>query len=92
MAIRFRAGRKAPWQVYWNNPFTGKRESASFLTQEEALKEDSLIKHRLRFDRESFADTSLFLSNHAQEKLQEGPPAATLEECFLAYLKQKQFR
>ena len=85
MAIRFRKGRKAPWQVYWNNPFTGKRESASFLTQEEALKEDSLIKHRLRFDRESFA-----VDGTLQHTSQE-PPVATLEECFLAYLKWKQF-
>ena len=27
MAIRQRVGRKKPWEVYWNNPFTLKRES-----------------------------------------------------------------
>ncbi len=50
MAIRYRAGRKSPWQVYWNNPHTGKRESESFATEAEAKKEESLVKHRLRFD------------------------------------------
>ncbi|GAB1254497.1 hypothetical protein Defa_19840 [Desulfovibrio sp. TH_2024_36128] len=53
MAIRYRQGRASPWQCYWNNPFTGKRESESFVTQPEAEKHDSLIKHRLRFERES---------------------------------------
>lgn len=55
MAIRKRNGRASPYQVYWNNPFTGKRESASFATLAEARKEESLVKHRLEFDRESFS-------------------------------------
>lgn len=54
MAIRKRKGRASPYQVYWNNPFTEKRESMSFVTLAEARKVESLIKHRLEFDRESF--------------------------------------
>jgi integrase len=54
MAIRKRKGRASPYQVYWNNPFTGKRESASFASLDDARKEDSIIKHRLEFERESF--------------------------------------
>ncbi len=54
MAIRKRKGRASPYQVYWNNPFTGARESASFATLDEAAKEDSLVQHRLKYERESF--------------------------------------
>lgn len=57
MAITYRGeGRAKPWQVYWRNPFTNKKQVAHFATEEEAKKEDSLIKHRLRFDRESFRE------------------------------------
>ena len=41
MAIRYRKGRASPWQCYWNNPLTGKRECANFGTQHEAEKHDS---------------------------------------------------
>lgn len=79
MAVRYRRNYKT-WQVYWNNPFTGKRESVSFAGREEAEKEDSLVKHRLRFDRESF-------------RRDEEPAATrrTLEEVYLQYLCEKQF-
>lgn len=80
MAIRKRAGRAKPYQVYWNNPFTGKRESASFETRGEAEKEDSLIKHRLRFERESFA------GEPTVEKVD-----FTLEAVVIAYIREKQF-
>lgn len=82
MAVRYRKGRASPWQCYWNNPLTGKRECANFLTKEEAEKEDSLIKHRIRFDRESF---------RKEEVTQEEAYPLTLEACYLEYLKQKQF-
>lgn len=82
MAIRERKGRASPWQVYWNNPLSGKRESANFATRQEAEKHDSLIKHRIRFDRESFR-----WGEEEQEPTQE----VTLESCYLAYLKEKQF-
>lgn len=82
MAIRERKGRAKPWQCYWNNPFTGRRESLSFATREEAEKEDSLVKHRLRFERESFKT-----ENIEEETNQE----ITLEQAYLLYLREKQF-
>lgn len=82
MAIRYRKGRASPWQCYWNNPLTGKRECANFGTQHEAEKHDSLIKHRIKFDRESF---------RKEEDTQEKHEVLTLEGAYLLYLKQKQF-
>lgn len=83
MAIRKREGRACPWQVYWNNPFTGKRECANFATKEEARKEDSLVKHRLKFDRESF--------KKEEEQEAEQPEELTLEQAYWLYLREKQF-
>lgn len=83
MAIRYRQGRASPWQCYWNNPLTGKRECANFVTEEDAKKHDSLIKHRIRFERESFKKEEM-------EEQGEGS-VLTLEACYLCYLKQKQF-
>lgn len=84
MAIRYRKGRASPWQCYWNNPLTGKRECANFITQHEAEKHDSLIKHRIKFDRESFR-------KEEKEEHEEKTEALTLEGAYLLYLKQKQF-
>ena len=83
MAVRFRKGRASPWQCYWNNPFTGKRESESFPTKEDAEKHDSLIKHRLKYDRESF--------QQEEEEITEEPGGITLEAGYLMYLKEKKF-
>lgn len=80
MAIRERKGKPHPWQTYWNNPITGKRESASFETRLEAEKHDSLIKHRIKFERESFRP-------EAQERKEE----LTFEQAYLLYLQEKQF-
>ncbi|MDE7065230.1 MAG: tyrosine-type recombinase/integrase [Desulfovibrionaceae bacterium] len=82
MAIRYRKGRASPWQCYWNNPLTGKRECANFATRHEAEKHDSLIKHRLKFDRESF---------QGEEKEEKESTELTLEACYVQYLKEKQF-
>lgn len=82
MAIRHREGRASPWQCYWNNPLTGKRECANFITRAEAEKHDSLIKHRLRFERESF---------RREDIEEETDEVLTLEACYLHYLKEKQF-
>ena len=82
MAIRERKGRASPWQCYWRNPLTGKREYCNFVTRHEAEKHDSLIKHRIKFDRESF-------QKEAEE--QGASPALTLEACYLEYLKEKKF-
>lgn len=82
MAIRERKGRASPWQCYWNNPLTGKRECANFATRHDAEKHDSLIKHRLKFDRESFK----------VEESEEAPAQElTLEGAYLLYLREKQF-
>lgn len=83
MAVRYRKGRASPWQCYWNNPLTGKRECANFGTQHEAEKHDSLIKHRIKFDRESF--------RKEEEENEEKTSTLTLEGAYLMYLKQKQF-
>jgi len=83
MAVRYRKGRASPWQCYWNNPYTGKRECANFRTKEEAEKHDSLTKHRLRFERESF--------KREEEDQEPEAPSLTLDACYLLYLKQKQF-
>lgn len=84
MAIRERKGRACPWQCYWNNPITGKRESESFATRHEAEKHDSLIKHRLRFDRESFR-------KEGEETETDAPEELTLEGAYILYLREKQF-
>lgn len=85
MAIRERKGRASPWQVYWNNPLTGKRECLNFASRQEAEKHDSLIKHRIKFDRESFRQ-----EEKENEKEQQARDV-TLETCYIAYLKEKQF-
>lgn len=86
MAVRYRKGRASPWQTYWNNPLTGKRECANFGTQHEAEKHDSLIKHRIKFDRESFRK-----EEETEEEHEEKTSTITLEGAYLLYLKQKQF-
>lgn len=83
MAIRERKGRAAPYEVYWINPWTKKRESRSFAERHEAEKEDSLIKHRLKFDRESF--------DKGVEEEQQEDTAMTLHDCYVRYLQEKQF-
>lgn len=80
MAIRNRGSGSQPWQVYWNNPYTGKRESISFATKEEAEKENSLIIHRLKYERESFRPIDVVDAK-----------SLTLEETLFLYLKAKQF-
>ncbi len=82
MAIRERKGRASPWQCYWNNPLTGKRECANFATRHDAEKHDSLIKHRLKFDRESFK---------VEESEETPAQELTLEGAYLLYLREKQF-
>lgn len=80
MAIRKRPHRN--YEVYWNNPFTGKRESLTVATEEEARKQDALKKYQLRFERERFRPVVE----------QEAAPAAhTLEGAYYLYLKEKQF-
>ncbi len=83
MAVRYRKD-KHSWQVYWNNPFTGKRESKSFATEVEAKKEESLVKHRLKFERDSFHREG----NNTQE---QATGELTVEQVYLLYIKAKNF-
>ena len=82
MAIRKREGRKKPWEVYWNNPFTLKRESLYVETEEEAKKHDALKKYQLKFERDMFRpedESAQTASNH------------TLESAYYLYLQEKKF-
>lgn len=81
MAIRYREGRKLPYIVYWKNPFTGKTEELPCPTEAEAKKHNSLIKHRLKYERESFRPVP------EAEEVQ----GDTLEICHYLYLKEKAF-
>lgn len=80
MAIRKRPHRN--YEVYWNNPFTGKRESLTVATEEEARKQDALKKYQLRFERERFRPAV---------EPETAPAAHTLEGAYYLYLKEKQF-
>lgn len=81
MAIRFRKKYKS-WQVYWNNPDTGKRESKTFATKEEAEKENALLKYQMRYERERFFGQEVSLSQPVQK---------TLEQVYLEYLLERKF-
>lgn len=83
MAIRYRKDRAAPWQVYWNNPHTNKRESKSFATQTDAKKYDSLVKHRLKHEPESFESES--------NEVPQDPDGLALDGLVYSYLRAKQF-
>lgn len=80
MAIRKRKNRASPYQVYWNNPYTGKRESQSFETLAEARKHDSFIKHRLAHEKESF-----------KPEQYENNTGSTVREIVTLYLASKNF-
>ena len=54
MAIREVKGRKRPFVVYWDNPFTKRRESKACATRQEAEKLDALVKYQLKYEREAF--------------------------------------
>lgn len=83
MAVRFRKGRASPWQAYWNNPITGKRESKNFIDQKEAEKYDALIKYRIKYEKESF-------QKEETEQEQEAG-GLTLQALYVEYLKRKHF-
>lgn len=81
MAIRHRTGRKKPWEVYWNNPFTLKRESLYTETEEEAKKQDALKKYQIKFERDMFRP----------EEPCETQENTTLETAYYEYMREKQF-
>lgn len=82
MAIRFLKGKKSPYQVYWNNPFTGRRESASFAQETEAKKHDALIKYQIKYERERF---------RPEEKKDTRAVQNTLESVYYLYLRDRGF-
>lgn len=81
MAIRERKGRKKPWEVYWNNPFTLKRESLYVESEEEAKKQDALKKYQLKYEREIFR----------REESQERKIEHTFESAYYLFLKDRRF-
>ena len=82
MAIRKRHGATGhAYQVYWNNPYTGARESKTFHTLAEARKHDSLIKHQLQFETDLFKPESM---------VREGADR-TVEDAAFLYLRDKKF-
>lgn len=81
MAIQERKGNPLPFRVYWNNPFTGKRQSKSFKTKEEAEKHDALVKFQLQYEKDTFSPT---------EQKEENADDS-LESTFYTFLKEKQF-
>lgn len=83
MAIQKREGRLGTsWRVYWNNPFTGQRQSKTFVNQAEATKYDALVKYQLRFEKERFLPS---------EPLKEKKADDSLESVFYSFLKERQF-
>ena len=81
MAIRQRKGRRKPWEVYWNNPFTLKRESLYVETEEEAKKQDALKKYQLKFERDMFR----------REETQPLKIEHTFESAYYLFLKDRRF-
>lgn len=79
MAIQKRDRKAKPYQVYYVNPSTRKRETRSFATLREASEYDSEIKHRLKFKPESFG------TEHSSGI------APSFQTLTLAYLKHKRF-
>lgn len=82
MAIRKRKGKNGiAYQVYWNNPYTGKRESKTCNTLAEARSLDSLTLHRLAHEQESF---------RPQEIARQGDDR-NIEDAAFLYIREKKF-
>lgn len=81
MAIEQRKDRRLRYRVYWNNPISGKREHQSFATLAEARRHDSLIKHRITHERESFRD----------EQDSSSETGDTIREIISIYIQTKNF-
>ena len=76
-------GRSRPYFVYWTNPFTGKRESKSCKTEQEAKKLDAYVKYQLQYERETFRRPEL-------EDKSKTQAVQTLECVMFLYLKDRQ--
>lgn len=84
MAIRKRKhAHKKMWsyQVYWNNPHTKRRESRTFALLSQAKIFDAHIKHRLKYEKESFSiDQNTLVAQDI-----------TLKKLVTLYLQEKRF-
>ncbi len=80
MAIRT-INRAKPYQVYWNDPYTGKRGTKTFSTLKEAEKYDAQINYRLKYEKESFLEEAQVAAEQPASQPQ------TLEEVCAAYLE-----
>jgi integrase len=83
MAIQFRKGLPLPYRVYWNNPYTKKRQSKSFAEKYEAEKYDALVRFQLQYEKERFLPE--------EQEPEEKATSITLQDVFYHYLKEKQF-
>jgi hypothetical protein len=83
MAIQVRKGLPLPYRVYWNNPYTKKRQSKSFAEKYEAEKYDALIRFQLQYEKERFLPE--------EQEPEEKATSITLQDVFYHYLKEKQF-
>jgi len=82
VAIRFlKDGRAEPWHVYYNHPFSGKRVTIPFADEKAARAENSSIKHRLKYDRESFREP-----DYGQDT-GTGNGELTVDDVLLMYLR-----
>ena len=79
MAIRYRTNRKKPYLVYWRNPDTKKIEGESFLTEQEALRHDALVRHALKHERAEFPD---------KRRPAVSPGTLTIEGMLALYLRK----
>ena len=68
--------------MYWNNPFTLKRESLYVETEEEAKKQDALKKYQLKFERDAFRPV---------EEAEKTGLNNTLESAYYLYFTEKKF-
>ena len=53
MAIQYRK-QYGTWRVYWKNPYTGRQQSRTYQTEEEAKKQNALIAYQLQYEKERF--------------------------------------
>jgi integrase len=74
-------GREKPWHVYFNHPFSGKRVTIPFSDEKAAKAENSSIKHRLKYDRESFRE------DDGDQDAENGNGELTVDDVLLMYLR-----
>ncbi len=79
MAIRFmKDGRKKPFHVYYDHPYTGKRVTEPFKEEGEAKQRNAQLKYQLKYERETFLPT-----DHSQDH--DGEP--TVDDVLFMYLR-----